>query len=87
MRFTDYGNSDTVGPDDIKPVKDTDVLVVDPTKTQQVSSKVGSKTTLVIDKRTGQLVIPPSLKILPTDPEPVKKQKKKAKKALKRYEQ
>lgn len=83
--FTDYGNSETVGPDDIKEVKSTDVVLVDASKSQQASVKTATQTTLVIDKRTGNLVIPQTLKVLPTDPEPVKKQKQKARKALKRY--
>jgi hypothetical protein len=85
VKFTEYGDTDTVGPEDIKKVKDTDVVVVDASKTQQASVKTQEKTTLVIDKRTGTLVIPTSLKVLPNDPESVKKMKKKTKKALKKY--
>ncbi len=84
VKYTEYGNTDTVGPDDVKRVKDTDVVVVDSSKTQQASTKTQTKTTLVIDKRTGTLVIPTSLKVLPNDPESVKKMKKKSRKALKK---
>lgn len=42
-----------------------------------------SKNTLVVDKTTGELVLPASLKITPTDSEQVRKMKKKGIKALK----
>lgn len=84
VKYTEYGNLATVGPDAIRELKQVQVVYVDATKSQQTSSKTATKTTLVIDKRSGVLILPPSLKVLPTDPEPLKKQKQKTRKAIKK---
>jgi len=80
VTYSEYGNISTVAPDNVRPRKAHDVLVVD-------SKSVGantysSKNTLVVDKHTGELVLPTSLKITPTDSEQVRKMKKKRNKSI-----
>jgi len=65
----------------VRPRKATDLVIVD---SKQIGEKTySSKNTIVIDKHSGELVLPASLKILPTDSEQVRKMKKKGIKALK----
>jgi len=80
VTFQEYGNSQVVGPDAIRQIKVQNVVLVDH---QKKGGQVTSKHALVVDSSTGDLVLPASLKILPTDPEHVRKMKKKGAKALK----
>eukprot|EP01126_Amoeba_proteus_P018464 TRINITY_DN1941_c0_g1_i1.p1 TRINITY_DN1941_c0_g1~~TRINITY_DN1941_c0_g1_i1.p1 ORF type:complete len:242 (-),score=41.11 TRINITY_DN1941_c0_g1_i1:32-757(-) len=83
VKFTGYGTVVTVGPPCIRHMKKPDVVLVDSATSQLTSLKTPTKTTLVVDKRTGELILPSSLKILPTDPEGIRKVKKKGIKSLK----
>eukprot|EP01126_Amoeba_proteus_P063450 TRINITY_DN8748_c0_g2_i10.p1 TRINITY_DN8748_c0_g2~~TRINITY_DN8748_c0_g2_i10.p1 ORF type:complete len:269 (+),score=52.73 TRINITY_DN8748_c0_g2_i10:95-901(+) len=83
VKFTGYGTVVNVGPTCLRHLKKPDVVLVDSATSQQTSVKTPNKTTLVVDKRTGELILPSSLKILPTDAEAVRKVKKKGVKALK----
>jgi len=82
ITFSEYGNTATVAPENVRPRKAHDVLVVD-SKALGAQTYSGSKNTLVVDKNTGDLVLPASLKITATDSEQVRKMKKKGIKALK----
>jgi len=75
VTFSEYGNVATVAPDQVRPRKAHDVIVVDAKTTG--SNTYSSKNTLVVDKHTGELVLPTSLRITPTDSEQVRKMKKK----------
>jgi len=82
VTFSEYGNISTLPPDKVRPRKATDVIVVD---SKNVSEKTySSKNTIVVDKHSGELVLPASLKILPTDSEQVRKLKKKGDKSIKK---
>jgi hypothetical protein len=81
ITFSEYGNINTVGPHQVRPRKAHDVVVVD--AKQAGAQTFATKNTLVVDKHTGELVLPASLKITPTDSEQVRKMKKKGIKALK----
>jgi len=81
VTFSEYGNTSTVAPEGVRPRKAHDVLVVD---AKAIGGQTySSKNTLVVDKNTGELVLPASLKITATDSEQVRKMKKKGIKALK----
>jgi len=80
VTFQEYGNTQNVGPDAIRHIKVQDVVMVEHTKK---GGQVTSKNVLVVDKDTGELVLPANLKILPTDPEHIRKNKRKGTKALK----
>jgi len=79
VTFSEYGNVEIVAPDDVRHRKQVEVLVVEADEPQRSTAP----SQLVVNKQKGDLVIPPSLKILPTDSEAVRKQKKKRIKALK----
>jgi len=81
VTFSEYGNTATVAPENVRPRKAHDVLVVDAKALG--AQTYSSKNTLVVDKNTGDLVLPASLKITATDSEQVRKMKKKGIKALK----
>jgi len=81
VTFSEYGNVETVAPEHVRPRKAHDVVVVD---AKQAGGPVTSKNTLVVDKNTGELVLPTSLKITPTDSEQIRKMKKKRDKGVKK---
>jgi len=81
VTFSEYGNVAIVAPENVRPRKAHDVLVVDAKALG--AQTYSSKNTLVVDKNTGDLVLPASLKITATDSEQVRKMKKKGIKALK----
>jgi hypothetical protein len=81
VTFSEYGNIATVSPDQVRPRKAHDVIVVDAKASG--GQTYSSKNTLVVDKHTGELILPTSLKITPTDSVQVRKMKKKGIKSLK----
>jgi len=80
VKFEKYKHVQTVGPDQIRHLKLQNLVLVDHAKK---GGQVTTKDVLVVDKTTGDLVLPPSLKILPTDSEQARRAKKKGIRALK----
>eukprot|EP01125_Pyxidicula_operculata_P001782 TRINITY_DN11620_c0_g1_i1.p1 TRINITY_DN11620_c0_g1~~TRINITY_DN11620_c0_g1_i1.p1 ORF type:complete len:272 (+),score=63.96 TRINITY_DN11620_c0_g1_i1:32-847(+) len=75
VTFSAYGNSETVPPENIRERKKLDVVVVESGEKLEGAAIHVSK--------SGELIVPSSLKILPTDSEAVRKSKKKRIKHLK----
>jgi len=78
VTFTEYNTSEVVPPDNVKPRRKLDVVVLDGGKNQ----KNFSSSSIILNPK-GELVVPNSLKILPTDSEAIRKTKKKRLKHLK----
>jgi survival-of-motor-neuron-related-splicing factor 30 len=78
VTFSEYGNVEVVAPDAVRPRPQMEVVVVDVDQPQRPTAP-----SQIAVNQKGELVIPPSLKILPTDSEAIRKQKKKRIKALK----
>jgi len=81
VTFSEYGNIATLSPEHVRPRKSHELIIVDANTVG--SNTYSSKNTLVVDKHTGELVLPTSLKMTPTDSEQIRKMKKKGIKALK----
>jgi len=78
VSFTEYGNTDVLPPDCVRPRKKLEVVVLDDNE-----DAAKAKEAAIAVNNKGELVIPTSLKIHPTDTESVRKTKKKRIKALK----
>jgi len=77
VTFTDYNTTEVVPPDNVRPRKKLDVIVLETGQSQKAS------TAAIIVNPKGELQVPNSLKILPTDSEAIRKAKKKRLKHLK----
>jgi len=80
VTFTEYNTTEVVPPDNVKPRRKLDVVVLDAAIGQSQKNLASSS---IILNLKGDLVVPNSLKILPTDSEAVRKTKKKRLKHLK----
>jgi len=78
VTFSEYNTTEVVPPESVRPRKKIDVVVLE--SGQPPKASTGSS---IVVTSKGELVVPNSLKILPTDSEAVRKTKKKRLKRLK----
>jgi len=79
VTFTEYNTPEIVPPDSVRPRKKLDVVVLETGQSQ----KATTATPAIVVNVKGELQVPNSLKILPTDSEALRKTKKKRLKHLK----
>eukprot|EP01123_Difflugia_compressa_P014993 TRINITY_DN8201_c0_g1_i1.p1 TRINITY_DN8201_c0_g1~~TRINITY_DN8201_c0_g1_i1.p1 ORF type:complete len:274 (-),score=61.55 TRINITY_DN8201_c0_g1_i1:254-1075(-) len=78
VTFTEYNTNEIVPPDSVRHRKKLDVVVLESGQSQK-----SKETPSIVVNTKGELIVPNSLKILPTDSETVRKNKKKRLKRLK----